>query len=180
KEILCMARQRHRVGTAVRTNGNACSTGTSDIDPIIAGTQHLHQSQPRRPGIGLIRQEAHKSHKVLRLLHSGSDVLGTGVRWQNMQCKSRWLHRLRLGQQVRWQLTPLGKDNCFLRHDSLHSLPTCAPLLMVVDEPRSITTVRPFESLTALRRIEGKTHRPEEDGGATSAKSATGLRTDQP
>src|SRR4029453_129524 len=158
KEILCMARQRHRVGTAVRTDGDACGTGTSDIDPIIAGTQHLHQSQPRRPGIGLIRQEAHKSHKVLRLLHSGSDVLGTGVRWQNMQRKSRWLHRLRLGQQVRWQLTPLCKANCFWRHDFLHPLPICAPLLMAANEPRSITTVR-------------LTHRPEEDRGTASPKA---------
>ncbi|HEY7322015.1 MAG TPA: hypothetical protein VIE89_30985 [Candidatus Binatia bacterium] len=77
----------HGIGTAAGTDWDACGTGASDIDPIIAGTQHLHQSQPRRLGIGLIRQEAHESYKVLRLLHSGSNVLGTGVRWQNVQRK---------------------------------------------------------------------------------------------
>src|SRR5262249_7384989 len=119
----CMLCHCHRVGATVRAYRYACLACPGNIHAVVAGTEHLHQLEMGGLSIGLIRQEAHETHEILGLAHGHSNVCSTGVARQRVQSKPCRFHLLPELANVLRQLSTLRKDNRFLCHDALRTVP---------------------------------------------------------
>ena len=113
----------HRVGATVRADRHARLTCPGDIHAVVAGAEYLHQLETCGLGIGLIRQEAHETHEILGIAHGRSNVCSTGTTGQRVQRKPCRFHLLPQLPNVLRQLSTLGKDNRFLCHDALRTVP---------------------------------------------------------